>query len=107
MQTHRIPTYLIAFAVGALVSKEIGPRTSVWCEEEVLEAAAYEFEETEGLLALAEELCGPYVWCGVFVLFLCCGLWSLPGPVSAFLVCVGVPRRRAGGGGAPGRPPVR
>lgn len=57
-----IPSYLIAIAVGALVSKQIGPRTKVWTEQELLDKSAYEFEETETMLKTAEEICGPYVW---------------------------------------------
>lgn len=40
-----IPSYLIAFAVGRLSSKRLGPRSHVWAEPEVLEAAAWEFAE--------------------------------------------------------------
>ena len=41
-------TYLVAIAAGALESRQIGPRTRVWCEAEMVDAAAYEFSETEG-----------------------------------------------------------
>lgn len=57
-----IPSYLLAIAAGALVSKEIGPRSKVWSEEELLEKCAYEFAETETMLQVAEDLLGPYVW---------------------------------------------
>ncbi|XP_011496958.1 PREDICTED: leukotriene A-4 hydrolase isoform X1 [Ceratosolen solmsi marchali] len=57
-----IPSYLIAIAVGAIVCKQIGPRTKVWTEQELLDKSAYEFEETEIMLKTAEEICGPYVW---------------------------------------------
>ncbi|XP_070557997.1 leukotriene A-4 hydrolase-like [Ptychodera flava] len=57
-----IPSYLIAIVVGALESKVIGPRSRVWSEKEMVERAAYEFQDTEQFLATAEELCGPYVW---------------------------------------------
>lgn len=57
-----IPSYLIAIVVGDLVSKQIGPRTKVWTEQEFLDKSAYEFEETEKMLKTAEEICGPYVW---------------------------------------------
>src|SRR5579883_207243 len=39
-----IPPYLIAFAVGALESRELGPRSRAWAEREVVEAAAREFD---------------------------------------------------------------
>ena len=60
--TQPIPSYLIAIGAGAIVSKEIGPRSSVYCEQEVLDAAAYEFAETESFIKTGEELVGPYVW---------------------------------------------
>ena len=55
-------SYLIAFAVGKLESRKIGPRSHVWSEKENVDAAAFEFAETETMLQTAEELCGPYVW---------------------------------------------
>ena len=57
-----IPSYLLAIAVGALVSIEIGPRSKVWSEQELVEKCAYEFAETETMLQIAENLLGPYVW---------------------------------------------
>jgi len=56
-----IPSYLIAMVVGKLESKRIGPRSSVWAEKEILERAAYEFEDTEKMLAVEEGLLGEYV----------------------------------------------
>lgn len=38
-----IPSYLIALVVGDLHSRAIGPRSKVWSEKEVVEAAEYEF----------------------------------------------------------------
>ncbi|XP_034843698.1 leukotriene A-4 hydrolase isoform X2 [Mirounga leonina] len=40
-----IPCYLIALVVGALESRQIGPRTLVWSEKEQVEKSAYEFSE--------------------------------------------------------------
>ncbi|KAK9732373.1 Peptidase M1 N-terminal domain [Popillia japonica] len=57
-----IPAYLIAIAIGALESRDIGPRSKVWSEKEVVDDAAYEFANTEHQLRIAEEICGPYVW---------------------------------------------
>lgn len=57
-----IPSYLIAIAIGALESREIGPRSHVWAEKEVVEMAAHEFADTEKQLKTAEDICGPYVW---------------------------------------------
>lgn len=55
-------SYLVALAVGNLASKEVGPRSAVWAEPSVVEAAAYEFADTELFLATGEKICGPYVW---------------------------------------------
>ncbi|MDY7230558.1 M1 family metallopeptidase [Hyalangium rubrum] len=57
-----IPPYLLAFAVGSLASKELGPRSRVWAEPEVLEAAAAEFEDVDAMLRVAESLFSPYGW---------------------------------------------
>ncbi|MDA0350694.1 MAG: M1 family metallopeptidase [Chloroflexi bacterium] len=57
-----IPPYLIAFAVGDLEARDISERTRVWAEPSMVEAAAYEFAETEQMMATAEEMFGPYDW---------------------------------------------
>uniref|UniRef100_A0A8B9GUX3 Leukotriene A-4 hydrolase n=1 Tax=Astyanax mexicanus TaxID=7994 RepID=A0A8B9GUX3_ASTMX len=57
-----MPSYLIALVVGALESREIGPRSRVWSEKEHVDQAAFEFTETETMLKTAESLAGPYVW---------------------------------------------
>lgn len=57
-----MPAYLIAIAVGALESRDVGPRTKVWSEKELVDKAEYEFAETEKMLSTAEDLCGEYVW---------------------------------------------
>jgi aminopeptidase N len=60
--TRPIPSYLIALAVGDLKFKSLGPRTGVYAEPSVLEAAAHEFADTESMLKTCEELFGPYYW---------------------------------------------
>jgi aminopeptidase N len=57
-----IPPYLLAFAVGDLTSRELSPRSRVWAEPEVVEAAAAEFGGVEEMIAAAEALFGPYDW---------------------------------------------
>lgn len=57
-----IPSYLIAIVVGALESRELGPRSHVWSEKEYVDKALHEFSETENMIKVAEELLGPYVW---------------------------------------------
>ena len=58
-----IPSYLIAIAVGDLERGQIGPRSFVWCEREILDAAKYEYDETEKFIRAGEKICGiPYSW---------------------------------------------
>ena len=57
-----IPPYLIALAVGDLEFTAMGARTGVYAEEEVLEAAAAEFSDTEAMLETTEQTFGPYRW---------------------------------------------
>jgi len=57
-----IPPYLLALAVGDLVPRDLGPRTRVFAEPSVADAAAWEFADVERMLAAAEDLFGPYRW---------------------------------------------
>lgn len=57
-----IPSYLIALAVGDVVSRTIGPRSAVWSEPAMVDAGAFEFVDTEKFVAAGEDLLGPYVW---------------------------------------------
>ncbi|MBS1152340.1 MAG: Aminopeptidase [Myxococcaceae bacterium] len=57
-----IPPYLFAFAVGELVSRELGPRSRVYAEPSLVEAAAHEFAQVDQMIAAAEQLFGPYDW---------------------------------------------
>jgi len=57
-----IPSYLIAIGVGNLKYKAISHRSGVWAEPSILEAAAYEFEDTEKMIQAGEQLYGEYVW---------------------------------------------
>ena len=57
-----IPPYLLAFAVGELVARDVGPRSRVWAEPSLVEAAAWEFAEVDAMLRTAEALFGPYDW---------------------------------------------
>jgi len=59
---HAIPSYLIALAVGDLAFRELGPRSGIYAEPPVIDAAAREFEDTEAMIAAVEELYGPYRW---------------------------------------------
>jgi len=70
--TQKVPVsaYLIALAAGNLASREISDRCRVWSEPEVVDAAAYEFSETEEFLQTAESLTCPYVWTRYDILLL-------------------------------------
>jgi aminopeptidase N len=57
-----VPSYLVAFAVGDLDYRELGPRTGVFAEPSVVDAAAFEFADTEAMLETVEQLYGPYRW---------------------------------------------
>jgi leukotriene-A4 hydrolase len=57
-----IPSYLFAFAVGNIAFKGVSERCGIYAEPEMLEAAAWEFEENEKRLHQIEELFGPYIW---------------------------------------------
>jgi len=50
LQPVPIPSYLLALAVGDLESRRIGPRSQVWSEPSVVDAAAYEFANTDNYL---------------------------------------------------------
>jgi leukotriene-A4 hydrolase len=58
-----ISSYLFALAVGELEKVEISKRCAIWSEPGLVQAAAYEFSETEDFLAIAEDISGKaYVW---------------------------------------------
>jgi leukotriene-A4 hydrolase len=58
----RIPSYLMALAVGDLEFRALGPRSGVYAEPSVVERAAWEFADTPEMIRVAEELYGPYRW---------------------------------------------
>ncbi|MCJ2182102.1 M1 family metallopeptidase [Novosphingobium sp. 1949] len=57
-----VPPYLIAFAVGDLKFKALGPRSGVWTEAAMLDKAASEFADVEKMITAASNLYGPYRW---------------------------------------------
>ena len=57
-----VAPYLIAIAVGDLKFKSLGPRSGVWTEPAMLDAAAAELADTEKMIDAAEKLYGPYRW---------------------------------------------
>ncbi|NXN99816.1 AMPB Aminopeptidase, partial [Rhinopomastus cyanomelas] len=66
-----IPSYLIALAVGDIVSADVGPRSRVWAEPCLIEAAKTEYSGViEEFLQVGEKLFGPYVWGRYDILFM-------------------------------------
>ncbi|MEO5774000.1 MAG: M1 family metallopeptidase [Sphingomicrobium sp.] len=59
---HSVAPYMIAIAVGDLKFRELGPRTGVWTEPSMIDAAAAELADTEKMVSAAEKLFGPYRW---------------------------------------------
>jgi len=57
-----IPSYLTAFAVGDIASRDLSDRVRIWAEPEVLEQAAWEFAEVDSMIGVAEGIFGPYAW---------------------------------------------
>jgi aminopeptidase N len=62
MMDKPIPSYLLAIAVGDIAVRETGPRSAVYAEPSVVEAAAREFADTEKMIGTTEKLYGPYRW---------------------------------------------
>jgi leukotriene-A4 hydrolase len=59
---HSVAPYMIAIAAGDLAFKPLGPRTGVWTEPVMLDAAATELADTEKMVSAAEKIYGPYQW---------------------------------------------
>ncbi len=57
-----VAPYLIAIAAGDIVFRELGPRSGVWAEPEVIEAAAQEVGDTEEMIDAGIALFGEYRW---------------------------------------------
>ncbi|XP_036329118.1 leukotriene A-4 hydrolase [Rhagoletis pomonella] len=57
-----IPAYLLAIAIGDLVSRPLGANSNVWAEAGIVDASAEEFSQTAQMLKTASDICGPYVW---------------------------------------------
>ncbi|MDT8409235.1 MAG: M1 family metallopeptidase [Wenzhouxiangellaceae bacterium] len=57
-----IPSYLMAIAAGELAFETTGPRSGVYAEPSLLDAAVEEFSELEEMIDAGEALYGPYRW---------------------------------------------
>lgn len=58
----RIPSYLLALAVGDVAFKSLSENTGVYATADMLELAFNEFSDMPGMVKAAEELYGPYAW---------------------------------------------
>lgn len=61
-QTHAIPSYLMALAVGDIEYKSISALTGVYAEPSILAKVAYEFADMGKMVTSAEKLYGKYRW---------------------------------------------
>jgi len=62
VMNNAVPPYLIAIAAGNIEFRELGPRSGVWAEPEVIEAAAQEVGDTEAMIDAGSALFGDYRW---------------------------------------------
>src|SRR5687767_1351509 len=60
--TQPVPPYLIAIGAGDIAFRQVGPRTGVYTEPSMLDAAAHELVDLEKMVTAAESLLGPYRW---------------------------------------------
>lgn len=58
----RIPSYLLALAVGDVSFKALSENTGVYATADMLELAHSEFSDMPGMVKAAEDLYGPYAW---------------------------------------------
>ncbi|HSF39807.1 MAG TPA: M1 family metallopeptidase [Thermoanaerobaculia bacterium] len=58
----RIPSYLLALAVGDLEFRPLGTNSGVYALPTVVERAAWELADTPKMITAAEKLYGPYRW---------------------------------------------
>jgi len=57
-----IPSYLIALGVGDLHFKAMSKQTGIYAENNILDAAVAEFDDTQAMINESEKLFGPYRW---------------------------------------------
>lgn len=57
-----VPSYLMALSVGNIEYRKIGEETGVYAEPEIVDAAAYEFDNMQDMVDTAEALYGKYRW---------------------------------------------
>jgi leukotriene-A4 hydrolase len=66
----KMPSYLIAIAVGDLVYRPLGRRVGVITEPSQIDAVAWELESLETLLDETEKYLTPYIWGNYSILIL-------------------------------------
>ena len=57
-----VPAYLIALAIGDIEFRAISDKIGVYAEPELVDAAAWEFADTDRMMQVSEALYGPYRW---------------------------------------------
>ncbi|MDN3652919.1 M1 family metallopeptidase [Thalassotalea ponticola] len=57
-----IPAYLIAIAVGDLQFKPMSEQTGIYAESYILDRAVAEFDDTQDMIEVSEDLYGEYRW---------------------------------------------
>lgn len=57
-----VPSYLLAIAVGDLSYRQLSKQVAIYAEPELLDAAAYEFAETQNMIDVTEAMYGHYRW---------------------------------------------
>ena len=82
-----IPSYLVAIAAGAIEERVISDRTKIYGEKEVVDLAAYEFEDTESFIQIAESYISPYLWGEYNILILppSCPFGGMENPTLTFV----------------------
>lgn len=58
----KIPSYLMAIAVGDLAFHALDERMAIYAEPSILESAVAEFGYTTDMMRVTEELFGPFAW---------------------------------------------
>lgn len=61
-QTHAIPSYLMALAIGDISFKTVDARSGVYAEPATLAKASWEFAQMGQMVSTAEKLYGKYSW---------------------------------------------
>ena len=82
-----IPSYLVAIAAGAIEERVISDRTKIYGEKEFVDLAAYEFEDTENFIEIAEAYTSPYLWGEYNLLILppSCPFGGMENPTLTFI----------------------